>query len=107
MDRQMYHYATVSQALAELKEKGFTKDFNLEENRIVENPDDFEIVHIYRYEGESDPGDEATIYGIRSKNGENGVFVTSHFDFSNDNAGKILHDISIKGRENRPQPDEE
>lgn len=105
MDRQMYHYATVSQALAELAEKGFTKDFNLEENRIVENPDDFEIVHIYRYEGESDPGDEATIYGIRSKNGENGVFVSGHFEYGDNNADKILNDISIRGRENRPQQD--
>ncbi|HEX8269129.1 MAG TPA: hypothetical protein VF581_04490 [Flavobacterium sp.] len=104
MERQMYHYATVSQALAELNEKGFTKDFNLEENKIVSNPEDYEIVHIYRYEGESDPGDEATIYGIKSKHGENGVFVSGHFDFSDDSAGKVLHDISIRGRENRPQP---
>ena len=105
MERQMYHYATVSQALAELKEKGFTKDFNLEENSIVDHPDNYEIVHIYRYEGESDPGDEATIYGIKSKNGENGVFVSGHFDYDDDRAGKVLHDISIRGRENRPQPE--
>lgn len=75
MERQMYHYATVSKALEELKGKGFETDFNLEEARIVAHPDDFEIVHIYRYEGESDPGDEATVYGIKSGSGEKGVFV--------------------------------
>lgn len=34
MDRQMYHYATVSKALQELKDKGYTTDYNLEEDRI-------------------------------------------------------------------------
>jgi DNA-binding transcriptional regulator YhcF (GntR family) len=43
-----YHYATVSKALEELKEKGFTYDFNLHEDDIVKNPDHYQIVHIYR-----------------------------------------------------------
>jgi len=98
MDRQMYHYATVSKALQELKDKGYTTDFNLEEERIKTNFEDFEIEHIYRYEGESDPGDEATVYGIKEKSGEKGVFVVSPGAFSEDGAAKVLLDMSIKGR---------
>lgn len=96
MDRQMYHYATVSKALQELTEKGFTTDFNIEEDRIIKNPDDFTIEHIYRYEGESDPGDEATVYGIKSQTGEKGVFVSGS---SENTAARTLHEISIKGRQ--------
>ncbi|MBD3581155.1 hypothetical protein [Flavobacterium selenitireducens] len=99
MERNMYHYATVSKALEELAQKGFTTDFNLEEERITGNPDGFEIVHIYRYEGESDPGDEATVYGIRSNKGEMGVFVAGDLSMDDKNATKVLHDLSIKGRE--------
>ena len=99
MERQMYHYATVTQALAELKEKGFTEDFNLQEDRIKQNPDEFEIVHIYRYEGESDPGDEATVYGIKSKKGENGVFVAGDLSFGENSATRVLHELSIKNRD--------
>lgn len=105
MDRQMYHYATVSRALEELKEKGFSTDFNLQEDRIIANPDGFEIVHIYRYEGESDPGDEATVYGIRAANGEQGVFVAGDLSLGVQSATQVLHELSIKGRENRPQAD--
>lgn len=105
MDAQMYHYATVSTALKELKEKGFTTDFNLEEDRIKSNPDGFEIVHIYRYEGESDPGDEATVYGIKADDGELGVFVAGDLSFGEKSATRVLHDLSIRGRENRPQQD--
>lgn len=100
MERQMYHYATVSKALDELAQKGFSTDFNLDEKRIVDHPNDFEIVHIYRYEGESDPGDEATVYGIKSKSGEKGVFVAGDLSFGEVSATKVLNDLSIKGREN-------
>lgn len=100
MDRQMYHYATVSKALEELAEKGFTTDFNLEEDRIINECQDFTIEHIYRYEGESDPADEATVYGIKSKDGEKGVFVASHGAYTEKSAAMMLHEMSIQGREN-------
>lgn len=97
----MYHYATVSKALQELKEKGFTVDFNLEEDRIANCGDCFEIVHIYRYEGQTDPGDEATVYGIKSDKGEKGVFVAGDLSFADKSATRTLYELSIKGRENR------
>ncbi len=103
MERQMYHYATVSKALDELAAKGFTTDFNLDEKRIIDNPDGFEIVHIYRYEGESDPGDEATVYGIKSNDGEQGVFVAGDLSLGETNATKVLNDLSIKGRINHAE----
>ncbi|WP_159800418.1 hypothetical protein [Flavobacterium sp. MK4S-17] len=80
MDIQ-YHYATVYKAIEELRAKGYTEDFNLHENCLVcnsakFNDDDFEVTHIYFYEGETDPGDEATVYGIESKSGIKGILVT-------------------------------
>ena len=99
----MYHYATVSKALDELKEKGFTVDFNLNEDRIKNSVDEFEIVHIYRYEGQSDPGDEATVYGIKSNKGEKGVYVAGDLSMAEKSASRTLYELSIKGRENRFQ----
>ena len=103
MDKRMYHYATVSNALEELKEKGFTIDFNVQEKRIIDSPDDFEIVHLYRYEGESDPGDEATVFGIKSSTGEKGVFVAGLSAFTDNSAAMVLNELTIKGREDRPE----
>lgn len=82
MNRKVY-YGPVSEALAKFREEGFTADFNLLENCIVCAPhrfeaDDFEIVAISRYEGDSDPGDEATVYAIESKNGMKGTLVTGY-----------------------------
>ncbi|HEX9980101.1 MAG TPA: hypothetical protein VGB50_06005 [Flavobacterium sp.] len=101
MDAQIYHYATVTKALDELKSKGFTVDFNVNEERIINSPEDFTVEHIYRYEGITDPGDEATVYGIRNKDGEQGVFLSSHMTYAESDAARILHELSIKGREDR------
>ena len=77
------HYETVSKAIEELRKQGYTTDFNLEENAIVcsagkFSANDFEVVDVYRYEGDSDPGDEAAVYAIKSANGLKGVLVTGY-----------------------------
>lgn len=94
----MYHYATVSKALDELNENGFTYDFNLHEEDIAKNPQKYEIKHIYRYEGDTDPGDEAVVYGIQSISGKKGVFVTGFAANSVTEATQALIEISIKNR---------
>jgi hypothetical protein len=78
-----YHYETVTEAIEQLRALGYTFDFNLEENCIVCDAekfkaDEFDIVEVYRYEGDSDPADEATVYGIQSKSGIKGVLVTGY-----------------------------
>jgi hypothetical protein len=77
------HYDTVSNAISKLREQGFTLDFNLKGNSLVCNeaalrPEDFEIVDTYRYEGDSDPGDEAVVYAIRSASGLKGILVAGY-----------------------------
>ncbi len=94
----IYHYATVSKALDDLNEKGFTFDFNLHEDDIIKNPHQYEIEHIYRYEGDSNPDDEATVYGIKSSSGKKGVFVAGFSANSENDAARVLNEISIKGR---------
>jgi hypothetical protein len=95
---RMYHYSTVSEALDDLNEKGFTFDFNLHEEDIKKNPHKYEIVHIYRYEGDTDPGDEATVFGIKCSTGKKGVFVAGLSAFTENSAAMVLHELSIKGR---------
>lgn len=95
---RIYHYSTVSEALDDLNEKGFTYDFNLHEDDIKTNPHKYEIEHIYRYEGDSSADDEATVYGIKSSSGKKGVFVAGFAANSDSGAAKVLSDICIKNR---------
>ena len=79
----MISYDTVSEAVNKLKKRGFDLDFNLEENCLVCNEkkfdiDDFEITEVYRFEGDTDPADEAVVYAIESKDGLKGVLVSGY-----------------------------
>jgi hypothetical protein len=79
----MYTYDTVSAAVNGLKKRGYDMDFNLSENCLVCHEDkfdvnDFEIVEFYRFEGDSDPADEAVVYAIESNKGQKGVLVNGY-----------------------------
>jgi hypothetical protein len=79
----MFQYDTVTQAIEGLRKRGFSKDFNLAENCLVcneekYNTDDFQIEEVYRFEGDSDPGDEAIVYGIESTTGVKGILVNGY-----------------------------
>ena len=90
--QQQFHYDTVTEAIKQLKAKGFTLDLNLKENQFLTGEqsypaDDFEIVDLYRYEGASDPADEATVYALASKSGLKGILV-SGYGYSSDEASE-------------------
>ncbi len=78
----MEAYDTVVEALNGLKERGYTTNFNIAFDRLicsekkhVLNPDEFEITEVYRFEGDTNPGDEDVVYAVESKNGDiKGVF---------------------------------
>jgi L-asparaginase/Glu-tRNA(Gln) amidotransferase subunit D len=97
---QKFHYATISEAIEKLKAQGFTLDLNLKQNRLKVGEheytaDEFEIVDLYRYEGQSDPADEATVYALASRSGLKGILVTGYGATADDEAAtetlKQLH----------------
>jgi hypothetical protein len=79
----MFTYDTITEAVNGLKARGFSIDFNILENTLL-GPDckfeahEFEIVEIYRFEGDSDPADEAVVYAIESVSGMKGVLVNGY-----------------------------
>ena len=73
----MENYDTVVAALAGLKAKGYTLDFNIvfdkvtcEEMGVCLNPHEFEITETHRFEGDTNPDDEDIVYAIESKDGK-------------------------------------
>lgn len=82
----MHAYDTVSEAVNGLKQRGFTIDFNIEAEKLVCKktpvalaPNEFEITEVYRFEGDTDPADEAVVYAIESKHGKSkGILVNAY-----------------------------
>lgn len=70
----MKSYDTVTEAINGLKARGYNIDFNIafdklicSGNNICLQPDEFEIVEVHRYEGDSNPDDEDVVYAVESK----------------------------------------
>ncbi len=97
----MIAYDTVSEAINGLKKRGFDLDFNLEENCLVchgdkFNVNDFEITEVYRFEGNSDPSDQAVVYGIESVNGKKGILVNGYGISADTLSSEMAKKLSIQ-----------
>jgi hypothetical protein len=79
----MKHFDTLSEATNALQAEGYNLDFNLNDDHlhcVLEGlklyPDDFQIDAYYRFEGETDPADEAIVYAISSPHlGAKGILI--------------------------------
>ncbi|HET8885806.1 MAG TPA: phosphoribosylpyrophosphate synthetase [Salinimicrobium sp.] len=94
------NYDTVSEALTSLNKKGYTTDFRLNPqmqclvcNHTSANlsPDEFEIDAIYRFEGNTDPGDEMIVYAISSSIHKlKGIVINGYGLYSDSTTNKIV-----------------
>ena len=99
----METYDTVVYALNGLKARGYTINFNLafdkimcSDNKICLNPDEFEIVEIYRFEGDTNPSDEDVVYAIESKEGNIKGIITSAFGlYADEISSEMIRKLSM------------
>ena len=96
-------YGTLSETVAGLNKSGYTLDFNIQgecivcrANNLVLPPDDFQIDKTYRFEGESNPDDEAIVYAISSSIfGVKGVLVNGYGISADDLSAKLVEKLQI------------
>ena len=94
-------YGTVTSAIKALRKAGFDKDFRIMGNNIGWNDtnidiNDLKIVTVSRYEGNSDPADEASVYGLESKTGLKGILITNDDANSEDSSSHILKKLHVE-----------
>ena len=72
----MSNLESLSQALQRLAERGFRHDFRAEDGRLRDletresyDPELLEIDEVVRFEGESDPDEQAVLFALRSPGG--------------------------------------
>jgi quercetin dioxygenase-like cupin family protein len=104
---------TISEVLNQLKERGYTTDFNLGDNCLIchgnslqLHPDEFVVDKHYRFEGATDPGDQAIVYAISSlKGGEKGVLVNGYGIYSDSMTDEMVN--ALKTREDTAEASSE
>lgn len=91
---------TVLELTETLREEGFIEDFSIKDDTIVSSPDnksyspeDLIIEKTERYEGDSNPSDNAILYAITAKDGTKGVLTDSYGAYSDPKLAKLIGDI--------------
>ena len=99
----MHSYDTMTEAISDLKKRGYTLDFNLEEGKIICNdmplvlqPSEFQITEVYRFEGDTDPADEAVVYAIESRHGQKGVLVNGYGPSADALSDEMVEKLKIR-----------
>ena len=97
------NYGTLTETINGLSIEGYTLDFNISKERIVCHqtnaefePEDFEIDKVYRFEGASNPDDQAVLYAISSANlGVKGVLVNGYGISADEATDAIITKLKI------------
>ena len=95
---------TVSEVINLLRKDGYVEDYNLQQNCLQCRNGHFSVLHnefiidkVYRFEGNSDPADEATVYAISSpKYGIKGVLVNGAGIYTDSLTDEMLKSLKIK-----------
>ena len=99
----MNTYSTVTDTLNALKEEGYKSDFNLKTDCIEckslnmkLSPEEFVIDKFYRFEGASNPDDNAIIYAISSKSGLKGTLIDAYGVYADSLTSEMIEKLKIK-----------
>jgi hypothetical protein len=99
----MKTYDTLTAALNGLKANGYSLDFNLAFDKLLCNehnicllPQDFEIMEVYRFEGDTNPADEEVVYAIASHdNSIKGTFTGAFGVYADAASAEMLQKITM------------
>ena len=103
----MQYMDTMTEVINKLRKEGYTEDLNLRKDCLECSGTDFKMFHdefvidnVYRFEGMTDPADEATVYAISSpKHGIKGILVNGAGIYTDDITDEMLNSLQIKNRE--------
>lgn len=80
-----------------MKEDGYKEDFQVSKKGLTTfneskayGPEEVKIVNFYRFEGESDPGDNTILYVIETSDGTKGTLVDGYGAYASTEVSKFI-----------------
>lgn len=98
----MKSYSTLSEALNDLKKRGYKEDFNLKPTclecaslNLQIHPEEFKVDEFYRFEGMSNTDDNSILFAISAKNGLKGVLVDAYGLYAENLTEPMIRKLSV------------
>ena len=103
---------TMVDCVNSLVRKGFEENFRAKENGLLSltsnrlyKPEEIKILNFYRFEGQSDPGDNSILYAIETCDGKKGTLVDAYGPYADRNVTNFVHQIEdISKKTDKEQP---
>lgn len=99
----MKSYTTLSEAINDLKKRGYTEDFNLHHDcigctskNIQWQPEQFLVDEYHRFEGMSNPDDNSIVFAISSNDGLKGTLVDAYGVYADNLSDAMIRKLTIK-----------
>lgn len=101
---------TMSQVMSKLAQRGISQEFRMNENCEMKyndgernyKPEDLKILRSYRFEGDSNPDDNAVLYVAQDTDGNKGIIIDSYGADSNypgDKFDDFIREIPVEESE--------
>jgi hypothetical protein len=91
---------TLVSCMNSLHAKGYRENFVMEEKGLksmesekIYQPEDIRITDFYRFEGESDPGDNSILYAIETSDGVKGTLTDAYGPYADARTNKFIGQV--------------
>jgi len=95
-------YQTLSQAIEDLQQQGYTENLNYCDTGLenkgkscVYPAHEIHVKAFYRFEGQTNPGDNSILYAIETSDGQKGLLVDAYGAYSGNIPSEIVQKLRI------------
>jgi subtilase family serine protease len=96
------HMKTLVDCNNAMAAKGYTESFKIDNEKLISlsdervyEPEDISIVNFYRFESQSDPGDNSILYVIETNDGKKGTIVNGFGPYSDGDLDKFIDMVEM------------
>lgn len=98
----MKNFETLSEAMQDLKQRGYAYDFTLNADAIEcqpinqqFTPSNFHVDEVHRFEGKNDPDDSSILFAITSSTGVKGLIVDAYGAYADSLNEEMIKRLTI------------
>ena len=98
----MPYMKSLASCLAKITHDGYQEDFRVTDmgleavqKQIHYSSDEIRVINFFRFEGESDPSDNAILYVIEAVDGTKGTLVDSYGTYNDPRIASFMENVNI------------
>jgi len=99
-NNSMPYMKSLANCLNRMVNDGYTEDFAITEKGLESlqkhnnyQPNEIQVINFYRFEGESDPADNAILYIIETNDGTKGTLVDAYGTYNDSHLTRFMKDV--------------